>query len=429
LFPFFNLAQQKKKVTVLKKKMHSVCKQLYVHNTPVNVFMNQVDPDLVLSLCNAALPPSNLLLFNADNESPKFLKDWLVYRGVQPSDDEQLLAQQASDDMQAKRNSPAITGFVNFDVRDASDDFLRIWMSWFGLGSKHERSRRWWEKHAQQTQDLRKSVKDERVGHLRMQWTALVDMQKKIDQMVNFVVCSGATLAQESWVPQVAADYKPLKTSKEEEAVFAKYAEEPVKKKRKMKRRWMNHERKMEAMTYASQIDMKKIMAGLMNVGFVALPIFYDPQENELNLKKPKQLKDDLGRYYTELKTMKDPNKTKNQNGTLNDATLSQKKDKVLSDLRSKLDPTLSQELLKIGLEAGGVPNANALSQLAQQVIASGAVTDASVISRSVDKSTETLAAKLVLNAMLGQKEPEKDTHDKEAVKKLLAALQIDNSQ
>ena len=212
--------------------MHSVCKQLYVHNTPVNVFMNQVDPDLVLSLCNSALPPSDLLLFNPEEESAQFLRGWLAYRGVLASDDEKNLAQQATADMHKRRNSPSITGFVDFDVREASDDFLRVWMSWFGLGSKQKRSRRWWEKHVLQTQKLRKSLK----GDSKLQWSALVELQRKIDQMVNFVVCSGAVLAQEGWAEEVGGkeeEMDEIKQDSEEDAVFAKYADEPVQKLKK----------------------------------------------------------------------------------------------------------------------------------------------------------------------------------------------------
>ena len=36
--------------------MHSVCMDLYKRDSPVNVFMNQIDADLVLSLCRQALP-------------------------------------------------------------------------------------------------------------------------------------------------------------------------------------------------------------------------------------------------------------------------------------------------------------------------------------------------------------------------------------
>ena len=57
-------------------KMHSVCKDLYKRDSPVNVFMNQIDPDLVLSLCSQALPPDGLSLFDPSEESPDFLRVW-----------------------------------------------------------------------------------------------------------------------------------------------------------------------------------------------------------------------------------------------------------------------------------------------------------------------------------------------------------------
>jgi hypothetical protein len=388
--------------------MHSVCKQLYVRNTPVNVFMNRVDPDVVLSLCNAALPPSDLLLFNPREESPKFLRQWLSYRGVLASVDDNFLAQQATADMHAKHNSPSITGFVDFDVRDASDDFLRVWMSWFGLGSKQKRSRRWWEKHAKRAQNLRKSVKGQ--AESRVQWSALVEMQRKIDQMVNFVVCSGAVLAQESWAEEVGGKEDEIENNEEEDAVFAKYADEPVKKlKKKNRKKWKRHERKLEAMSYASQIDAKKILAGLMNVGFVALPIFYQQAKTDekgtiiepgkFTLDKPTALKKEISNYYEELQKYQVA-----EGDSKRPAHFKEKVGKMIDDVRVRTDPVISQELLKIGLDAGGVPNAYALSVLGKQFIESGGITNTKQIARGVDNSTETLAAQLVTGLITKEK-------------------------
>jgi hypothetical protein len=353
-----------------------------------------------------------LLLFNPQEESAEFLRAWLAYRGVRASDDDKFLAEQATADMRKRRNSPSITGFVDFDPREASDDFLRVWMSWFGLGSTRKRSRRWWEKHVSQTQKLRKSLK----GDSHLQWSALVELQRKIDQMVNFVVCSGAVLAQDSWEvggredPAEQDIEQDIGQDSEEDAVFAKYEDAPAKKlKKRNKKKWRQHERKLEAMTYASQIDAKKILAGLMNVGFVALPIFYEPAKpgadgsitpGHFSMQRPNKLKEDLKGYYEEIQS----HKVMGKDGVQVDANVKQKVGKVFDDARQRADPIIAQELLKIGLDVGGVPNAYALSLLAKQIIESGDITDTKQIARGVDASTETLAAQLVTGLITKEK-------------------------
>lgn len=305
--------------------MHSVCQQLYVQGSPVNVFMNQIDANLVLSLCNSALPPSSWLLFDPDGESNKFLKQWLAYRGVKPVNSK--LSEQVKEDMHAKHNSPPMTGFVDFDVEDASVDFLRIWLSWFGLGSNRERSRGWWEKKAREAQEVRRSVEDHSEQHLRMQWSALVDMQKQMDLMVNAVVCSGAALARESWntEPEVLA---------KEPGVFAKYKDAP---KKKNKKKWAKHAKEMEIMTYASQIDVKKTLAAAFNMAVVAAPLFYDPNKG-LTLDRVKKIKKEVSDYSEK-----------------SDFRSSEGRAKALADLQSRIDSKLASTGVTQALKLAGM--------------------------------------------------------------------------
>ena len=176
--------------------MHSVCRDLYKRDSPVNVFMNQVDPDLVLSLCTAAQLPRGMLLFSPEKESSALLRDWLVYRGVQPAEEDSDLVAQVMHDMEEKGNSPAMIGFTKFDVGSASKEFLRIWLSWFGVGSDVKQSRKWWQERARHVQNLRLSTQDRSGEHMRMQWKFLAESQQRTHQMVKFVVCSGAALAR-----------------------------------------------------------------------------------------------------------------------------------------------------------------------------------------------------------------------------------------
>jgi hypothetical protein len=338
----------KKKSQKIYKLMHSVCQQLYVQGSPVNVFMNQIDANLVLSLCNSALPPSSWLLFNPDEESPKLLKQWLAYRGVKPHNSN--LSEQVKEDMHAKRNSPSMTGFVDFDVEEASVDFLRIWLSWFGLGSNRERSRAWWVKHAREAQEVRRSVEDHSEKHLRMQWRALVDMQKQMHLMVNAVVCSGAALAKESWA-------KEPEVLSAEPGVFAKYKDEPQVKK-KNKKQWAKHAKELEVMTYASQIDVKKLLASAFNMAVVAAPLFYDPKKG-LTLERVKTIKKEVSEYYDKA-----------------DFKSSGGRSKALADLQSRIDPKLA---------GSGVTQAFKLAGMAEIAAAAGVILGDAFAGKPVD--------------------------------------------
>lgn len=249
--------------------MHSVCRDLYKRDSPANVFMNQVDPDLVLSLCTAAQPPDDMMLFNPQKESTALLRDWLVYRGVQPAAEDSELAAQVTQDMEDKRNSPAIIGFTNFDVGSASKEFLRIWLSWFGVGSDVKQSLQWWQDRARHVQNLRLNSQERGSAHLRMQWKFLVESQQRTEQMVKFVVCSGTELARAEWKAKRLARQQ----TQGQDAVFAKYAEAEPLSAKQIKKRWQDHARDLKIVNYASQIDAKKLMSKALNMAVVALPL------------------------------------------------------------------------------------------------------------------------------------------------------------
>lgn len=371
--------------------MHSVCQQLYVQGSPVNVFMNQIDANLVLSLCNSALPPSSWLLFNPDEESPKFLKKWLAYRGVKPTNSK--LSEQVKEDMHAKRNSPSMTGFVDFDVAEASVDFLRIWLSWFGLGSNRERSRGWWEKHAREAQDIRRSVEDHSEQHLRMQWRALVDMQKQMDLMVNAVVCSGAALAKESW------DAEP-EILPHEAGVFAKYKDAPQTKK-KNKKKWAKHAKELEVMTYASQINVKKLLASAFNMAVVAAPLFYEPKKG-LTLDRVKSIKKEVSEYYDRA-----------------DFKSSEGRSQALADLQSRIDSNLAGSGVTQALKLAGMSEiAESAGFIAGHAIA-GEPVDYYKASAKTPSSFGNTAAQLAVKALAPEPVKKPETTVEEFAKKI----------
>lgn len=381
--------------------MHSICQQLYVQDTPVNVFMNQVNADLVLSLCNAALPPaSDLLMFNAENESPSFLRSWLSYRGVKASADDDLLAAQATHDMHVKRNSPPMIGFTDFNVREPSLDFLRIWLSWFGLGSDIERPRAWWNARATEVQELRRSVQEDQGGdHMRMQWSSLVDMQRQIDKVVNFVVCSGAALAKQQWrsnaqAPAQASSQAPAQTPPYTQAapdtIFSKYKDVPEKKKKKKKndKKWKKHEKDLEKMTYASQIDVKKVLAGAFNMAVVVAPLFYEPGKG-LTLDRVRGIKTGVTKFYQET-----PFKTPEDRAAAFEK---------LKTMQSSVDPKLAEAGISKALEMGGLSSiAGAAGTLAGQALSKGQLNFKEAADKTPN-SLENLMARFAMNFLVDQ--------------------------
>jgi hypothetical protein len=382
--------------------MHSICQQLYVQDTPVNVFMNQINADLVLSLCNAALPPaSDLLMFNAENESPSFLRSWLNYRGVKASADDDLLAAQATHDMHVKRNSPPMIGFTDFNIREPSLDFLRIWLSWFGLGSDVERPRAWWNARATEVQELRRSVEeDQGVDHMRMQWSALVDMQRQVDKVVNFVVCSGAVLAKQQWKSAPAqaptqASTQPLTQAPYAQAapdtIFGKYKDVPEKKKKKKKKndkKWKKHEKDLEKMTYASQIDVKKVLAGAFNMAVVVAPLFYEPGKG-LTLDRVKGIK-------TGVTTFVDKHDFKTEEGRANALN-------ELKSVQNSVDPKLAEAGISKALKMGGLSSiAGAAGTLAGQALSKGQLNFKEAADKT-PKSLENLMARFAMNFLVDQ--------------------------
>jgi hypothetical protein len=372
--------------------MHSICQQLYVQDTPVNVFMNQIDPDLVLSLCNAALPASNLLMFDADKESPAFLRTWLKYRGVKPAADDGLLAAQATRDMHAKRNSPAMTGFTDFDVREPSLEFLKIWLSWFGLGSNRERPRSWWNRRATEVQALRRSVRDHSGAHLRMQWSSLVDMQRQMDKVVNFVVCSGAALAKQEWGEPLVGGREDSEESVEasEDVVFSKYKDEPEKKKRN-KKKWKKHQKDLEVMTYASQIDVKKVLAGAFNMAVVVAPLFYDPKKG-VTLDRVEGMKNKVVTYVKDHSIRDEKGRAE-----------------ILEDIKSlkdNVDPGVASASVSKALKLGGLgPISGAAGTLAGQALSTGEL-NFNQAAQHTPNNLENLLARFAMGFLVNQETP-----------------------
>ena len=84
------------------------------------------------------------LLFDPVVEEKELIDRWLHYRGIkyrQLSESDRLKVTIL--DMQHRGNSPSIASF-RFNPSIASQQFLKLWLSWYGVTSE-EKNKQWWE--------------------------------------------------------------------------------------------------------------------------------------------------------------------------------------------------------------------------------------------------------------------------------------------
>jgi hypothetical protein len=70
--------------------------------------------------------------FNPLHENEQLLKQWLRYRGVAFDDSSDIHALAVD---QIQLNGRPFAGFDTFDPSTASDEFLQVWLSWFGINA------------------------------------------------------------------------------------------------------------------------------------------------------------------------------------------------------------------------------------------------------------------------------------------------------
>lgn len=98
-------------------------------------------------LCAEKNSEASMLLFEPTSEQPALLRQWLAYRGVPVNDllDAELV-QITILDMIHRGNSPPFARFRYFDPAIASPQFLKLWLSWYGVTSQTEQPPAWWIK-------------------------------------------------------------------------------------------------------------------------------------------------------------------------------------------------------------------------------------------------------------------------------------------
>lgn len=98
-------------------------------------------------LCVEKNSETSMLLFEPTSERPALLRQWLGYRSVPATDllDAELV-QVAILDMIHRGNAPPFARFREFDPAIASPQFLKLWLSWYGVTSATDQPPAWWIK-------------------------------------------------------------------------------------------------------------------------------------------------------------------------------------------------------------------------------------------------------------------------------------------
>jgi len=73
----------------------------------------------------------NDVLFNPYEEDDELIQSWMQYRHVTPDIDQR---EAVINDMLLNKNQPPFSEFREFAPDRVSKDFLRAWLSWFGIG-------------------------------------------------------------------------------------------------------------------------------------------------------------------------------------------------------------------------------------------------------------------------------------------------------
>jgi hypothetical protein len=156
-------------------------------------FLSKIHVESLGILCPRLNVNKNLVPFEPANESAELLQAWLRYRGFSNSEvrqwtDDKLIVE-SNKDLRENGNSPTFSGFIQFNPDTASTQFLKLWLSWFGVTSFEERPHKWWTQRVRTIQEmLSKSVKHVKntVPHVEGALNKLIERRKLIESANNF---------------------------------------------------------------------------------------------------------------------------------------------------------------------------------------------------------------------------------------------------
>jgi hypothetical protein len=105
-------------------------------------FINNTKAWLYVSKQDTKKMKNNTILFKVQKENLNLLLDWAFYRQLILTRNLQDLREVCRRDLIDNGNSPEFRRFVSFNPNDASDDFLLLWLSWFGISPPKKRAKR-----------------------------------------------------------------------------------------------------------------------------------------------------------------------------------------------------------------------------------------------------------------------------------------------
>lgn len=129
-----------------------------------------------LNIPTNGLGPKTLIEFNPNNENPKLVGQWLNYRG-QPYRNLEDVVDLSLQEL--TRPGKPFSAFVDFDPKDASVEFMKAWLSNFGVGGSSN-DKNWWVKKTKQMLHLLKSLSKRET--LSQKFARLIDLRKKQKQ-------------------------------------------------------------------------------------------------------------------------------------------------------------------------------------------------------------------------------------------------------
>lgn len=156
-------------------------------------FLQKIHVESIGILCPQLNVNKNIVPFEPAAENPKLLKRWLEYRGVSNSlvreKSNVKLVSMTNKNFEESGNFPPFSGFTDFNPQQASTQFLKLWLSWYGVTSYEDKPHGWWVTRVDQLQSLinrRTPQDDNTLENMRAGFNTLVEIKRLISVTNNF---------------------------------------------------------------------------------------------------------------------------------------------------------------------------------------------------------------------------------------------------
>ena len=139
-------------------------------------------------ICNEKNNKKNeIYFFKPREESSAILSQWLQYRGypanILQNKTQEDLANLSIQNFQDVGNSPAFALFM-FEPSEVSDNFVIMWLSWYGISSSVYRDRTWWNTTCKHVQSEVKRVNVHYNSYNIQTFTKLRSIYRQLDEIL-----------------------------------------------------------------------------------------------------------------------------------------------------------------------------------------------------------------------------------------------------